>query len=356
MCEKLKAENRQLKEWHRRYEQTILRYGDTSVTLQHIICTYKDDLRMMQKRTRELNSQLRQTRAINENLTSELAALQKEHKHLLDLSKNKQLEEREKLSNNLEESIGVIKELEKKSQSLSRALELQKKNHRERLVEETDRVKLLQSELKRMKDKYEKLYSEMEIFKYKSYGGRRSFVRGISTCSPDNVTTKLVTITGARKELMSIRNAELCIGEESFEQQTTNVPRKSIKPELKHEDSEISEHTSEMQITLMRQIHQDVIEKPKMLMKNDTTDFSDRPWANRDIVDMLKVDELESKEADNSLELDECSGAKNPFSIPENLEKRQPKHRKNAVMAKFKTSMSQKSVSKCSSSASSSGI
>jgi len=42
--------------------------------------------------------------------------MQKNHKHLLDLTKNKQLGEREKLSNQLEQADNTIKEQENKIQ------------------------------------------------------------------------------------------------------------------------------------------------------------------------------------------------------------------------------------------------
>lgn len=48
--------------------------------------------------------------------TVELQAAQKQYKHLLDLTKNKQLGERKKLSNQLEQAEMTIKQQEQKAQ------------------------------------------------------------------------------------------------------------------------------------------------------------------------------------------------------------------------------------------------
>lgn len=47
--------------------------------------------------------------------------------------------------------------------------------------------------------------------------------------------------------------------------------RKLSRPELVHGESEISDHTKDMQKNLMRQIHEDVINKPNMLVKSKTS-------------------------------------------------------------------------------------
>jgi len=46
---------------------------------------------------------------------------------------------------------------------------------------------------------------------------------------------------------------------------STGIPRKTVKPELVHGESEISDHLKDLQKNLMRQVHEDVINKPNML-------------------------------------------------------------------------------------------
>lgn len=73
--------------------------------------------------------------------------------------------------------------------------------------------------------------------------------------------------------------------------QSSDEPKKELlKPELVHGESEISDHTKELQKNLMSQIHEDVINKPHMLVKNDKVKTSDAMlWLNRNISDMIKV-------------------------------------------------------------------
>jgi len=47
---------------------------------------------------------------------------------------------------------------------------------------------------------------------------------------------------------------------------STGIYVKTIKPELVHGESEISDHTKDLQKNLMRQVHEDVINKPNMLV------------------------------------------------------------------------------------------
>lgn len=47
---------------------------------------------------------------------------------------------------------------------------------------------------------------------------------------------------------------------------STGIPRNTVKPELVHGESEISDHTKDLQKNLMRQVHEDVINKPNMLV------------------------------------------------------------------------------------------
>lgn len=67
----------------------------------------------------------------------------------------------------------------------------------------------------------------------------------------------------------------------SFEPKTT-----LLKPELVHGESEISDHTKELQKNLMMQIHEDVINEPHTLIGNKIEETS---WLSRSISKMIKV-------------------------------------------------------------------
>jgi len=63
-----------------------------------------------------MKSSYRELENRNRLISAKLLEVQKKHKHLFDLTKNKQLGEREKLSNQLEEAENTIKQQETKIQ------------------------------------------------------------------------------------------------------------------------------------------------------------------------------------------------------------------------------------------------
>jgi len=73
---------------------------------------------------------------------------------------------------------------------------------------------------------------------------------------------------------------------------STEIPRKTTRPELVHGESEISDHTKELQKNLMIQVHEDVINKPNMLI-NDKMESSNSYGESRDlysgIAELMKV-------------------------------------------------------------------
>lgn len=100
----------------KRQEVTLSKYEGTHAQLPLIIKSYSEDIRTLQTRLRRTKGSYRKLEKQYRSQTAELIAMQKEHKHLLDLTKNKQLGERERLSNQLEEAEYTIKEQEKKVQ------------------------------------------------------------------------------------------------------------------------------------------------------------------------------------------------------------------------------------------------
>lgn len=100
----------------KRQEVTLSKYESTHAQLPLIIKSYSEDIRTLQTRLRRTKGSYRKLENQYRSQNAELMAMQKEHKHLLDLTKNKQLGERERLSNQLEEAEYTIKEQEKKLQ------------------------------------------------------------------------------------------------------------------------------------------------------------------------------------------------------------------------------------------------
>lgn len=112
----LMAENRIFKIMEKRQDTALSKYEDTHSQLPQVIKSYSEDLRKLQNHLRRMKTAYRQLEENHQLQNTELSVIQKAHKHLLDLTKNKQLGEREKLSNQLEEAENTIKKLEKKNQ------------------------------------------------------------------------------------------------------------------------------------------------------------------------------------------------------------------------------------------------
>lgn len=64
----------------------------------------------------------------------------------------------------------------------------------------------------------------------------------------------------------------------------------SLKPKLVHGESEISDHTKELQKNLMKQVHEDVINTPDMLIKDTHKSSS---WLDHGITNVIGVSEMQ---------------------------------------------------------------
>lgn len=100
----------------RRQENALSKYEGTHAQLPQVIKSYSEDIRSLQTRLKYMKNSNRDLENRNRLISTELFDVQKQHKHLLDLTKNKQLGEREKLSNQLEEAENIIKQQETKYQ------------------------------------------------------------------------------------------------------------------------------------------------------------------------------------------------------------------------------------------------
>lgn len=107
------TENRTLKTIEKRQEVALSKYEGTHAKLPQVIRSYSEDIRTLQTQLRCSKDSYKQLENRNRNLSAELAVVQKQYKHLLDLTKNKQLCDREKLSSQLEVAENTVKEHEK---------------------------------------------------------------------------------------------------------------------------------------------------------------------------------------------------------------------------------------------------
>lgn len=99
-----------MKTLEKRHENALSMYEGKHAKLPQIMKSYEEDIRILQSRIHQMKISYTEMENRYKSQSTELLVLQKQHKHLLDLSKNKQLSKREKLSVQLEEAQNTIKQ------------------------------------------------------------------------------------------------------------------------------------------------------------------------------------------------------------------------------------------------------
>lgn len=74
---------------------------------------------------------------------------------------------------------------------------------------------------------------------------------------------------------------------------STESDEKPSKPMLVHGESDFSDHTKDLQMNQIRQVHQDTIHKPNMLLMGDRSDSptsnKNSLWLNNEISELMTV-------------------------------------------------------------------
>lgn len=91
-------------------------YEGKQAKLPQIIKSYEDDIRILQSRIHQMKISYKEMENRYKSQSTEFLVLQKQYKHLLNLSKNKELSKREKLFDQLEEARHTIKQQDNKIQ------------------------------------------------------------------------------------------------------------------------------------------------------------------------------------------------------------------------------------------------
>lgn len=187
-------------------------------------------------------------------------------------------------------------------------IELLNKNHQNQIKVEISKAKLLQVELNHLKESNDKLLSKVEKLKYQSYGGRQSYVIGLNqSIVPQSRSVNfyiidfyLINVLYLSFMVHLIRSTVLpknsllveVVGTVVDRAVSPRISARTVKPELVHGESEISDHTKDLQKNLMRQIHEDVINKPNMLVNDKmglSNPFGDASHLNNEISELMKV-------------------------------------------------------------------
>lgn len=84
-------------------------YEGKQAKLPQVIKSYEEEIRTLKSRIHHIKISFKEMENRYKSQNIELISLQKQYKHLLGLSQNKQLSKKEKLSDQLEEAQSTIK-------------------------------------------------------------------------------------------------------------------------------------------------------------------------------------------------------------------------------------------------------
>jgi lebercilin len=108
------VENRLLKTLEKRQENALSMYEGKQAKLPQAIKSYEEEIRTLKSQIRQIKISFKEMENRYKSQNIELIALQKQYKHLLSLSQNKQLSKKENLSDQLEEAQNTIKKQDDK--------------------------------------------------------------------------------------------------------------------------------------------------------------------------------------------------------------------------------------------------
>ncbi|XP_027842998.2 CAP-Gly domain-containing linker protein 1-like [Aphis gossypii] len=223
------VENRLLNTLIKRHENALSMYEGKQSKLPQEIKSYEEEVRTLKSQIRHIKISFKEMENRYKSQNIELITLQKQYKHLLGLSQNKQLSKKEKLSDQLEEALNTIKKQDDKILNIMKKLELQNKSHRYNINLKNTKIKELQHEIdevKHLEDENKNLRSCLDKLKNKSYISRQNFTKGITE---DSISIKSRVLKPA------IRDRQGSVTDESLNKTNGSI---SIKPETFHEDRE----------------------------------------------------------------------------------------------------------------------
>jgi len=106
----LTTENRLLKTLEKRHENALSVYEGKQAKLPQVIKSYEEDIRTLQNKIHQMKTSYKELENRYKSQSNELLILQKQYKHLLSLSKNKELSKKKKIHDQLEEAHNTIKQ------------------------------------------------------------------------------------------------------------------------------------------------------------------------------------------------------------------------------------------------------
>ncbi|CAI6358534.1 unnamed protein product [Macrosiphum euphorbiae] len=215
------VENRLLKTFGKRHENALSMYEGKQAKLPQVIKSYEDEIRTLKNQIRHIKISFKEMENSYKSQNIELISLEKQYKHLLGLSQNKQLSKKEKLSDQLDEAQSTIKKQDDKILNIMKNLELQNKSHRYHINVEHIKLKELQHEVKRLEDENQNLRSNLDKLKNKNHSSRQSFTKGTTEDS-------ISIVSRVSKPIPTTRDGQGDEIDESFYKTNGSI---SLKPE-----------------------------------------------------------------------------------------------------------------------------
>lgn len=105
-----------LKTLEKRHENALSLYEGKQAKLPQVIKSYDDEINVLKNQIRQAKMSYKEMENRYKSQSTELLSIQKQHKHLLELSKDKQLSKREQLTDQLADAQNTIKQQYNKMQ------------------------------------------------------------------------------------------------------------------------------------------------------------------------------------------------------------------------------------------------
>ncbi|CAK1552744.1 unnamed protein product [Leptosia nina] len=139
--QELSNENKILRALQKKQETALQRYESSSAELPQVLAAHSEETRVQQIKYRQARQQLRDLEARLREREQQLQALRDEHRHLLQLTRDKNLLEREKLQVRVSELNETVRQQQETISALQRRIALEAKNFKHRLQVEVNKHK-----------------------------------------------------------------------------------------------------------------------------------------------------------------------------------------------------------------------
>jgi len=156
----LSTENRTLKAQNQKNVAALSRFQDVEAELPSMMAGHTEEVRVLRQRCQKLAAESREQARDLRNKTVALHLAKDQLAKLREVVEEKGIKDRQVLQKQLDESEDRVRELEEQLSNVSRQLSLEQRSNRHHLAREQRRVREVQEELKKTKEKVDRLEGE----------------------------------------------------------------------------------------------------------------------------------------------------------------------------------------------------